>query len=92
MISILRPARQEIDLDERAARERGDANAGARGQAPGHEIGLVDRVHRRVIALEMRQINPRKHALVALVFRLSPSVIDISSVQWAGRFRTTRRM
>jgi hypothetical protein len=34
-ISILPSARQEIDLDEGAARERGDANTGARGQMPG---------------------------------------------------------
>src|SRR6266446_5664771 len=64
MISILPSARQEIDLDKRVARERGNTNAGARGQAPGREIGLIDRVHRRVVALEMCQINPRKHDLV----------------------------
>ena len=34
---------------------------------PGHEIELVDRVHRRVVALEMRQINPCEYDTVEAV-------------------------
>src|SRR3977135_3088459 len=46
-----RSTRQQVDLDQRAARRAGDADAGARRQTAGREIGLIDPVHRRIIAL-----------------------------------------
>src|SRR5260370_4208698 len=59
--SALRLARQQIDLDKRVARQTGDADAGPRREAAGREIGLVDRVHRRVVPFEMRQIDAREY-------------------------------
>jgi len=54
-------AGQQIDLDQGAARQAGDANKGLRRQPIRREVGLVHRVHRRVITLEMGRVNPGEH-------------------------------
>jgi hypothetical protein len=48
--SPLRLARQQVDLDQRAARQTGDPDAGSGRQMPGREIGSVDRLQVRVFA------------------------------------------
>ena len=52
--SGLGTARDEIDLDERIAREPGHADAGPRGKALLGKVGSIDAVHRVVVPLEMR--------------------------------------
>src|SRR5438552_17162047 len=59
--SILRSSRQEVYFDKRAAWEAGDADAGARRQTARRKVALIDPVHRRVIALEMDEIDAREH-------------------------------
>src|SRR5512143_2873999 len=53
----LRTAGDEIDLDQRGTGEPGDADARSRGQSIVRKIGAVDAVHRRIVALEMRQVS-----------------------------------
>src|SRR5260370_25086912 len=50
-----------MELDERPPGERGNTDTGPRRQFCWREVGLVHGVHRGVIALEPRQIDPREH-------------------------------
>jgi hypothetical protein len=63
-MSVGRPASEEIDFDKRAAGESGYADAGSRRQLSGRKTGLIDGVHRRVIPLELGQVNASKYDLV----------------------------
>ena len=63
-VLVGRSASEEIDFDERAAGEGGNADAGSRRQPSGYKIGLIDGVHRRVIPLELDQVNASEYDLV----------------------------
>ena len=58
------PCGEKIDFDERAAGEGGNADAGSRRQPSRGKIGLIDGVHRRVIPLELGQVNASEYDLV----------------------------
>ncbi len=63
-MSIGCPSSEQIDLDEGAAGESGDTDAGSRRQPSGCKIGLIDGVHRRVIPLELGQVNASEYDLL----------------------------
>src|SRR5450755_433887 len=49
----------QIDLDQRVIGQAGDAHASAGRQAVGRKIAAVGVVHRGIIVLEAREIDPR---------------------------------
>ena len=59
MSELRRPAADQVDFDQRVISKPGDADAGSGGEAVGREIAAIGRVHRRVVLLEARQVDPR---------------------------------
>ncbi len=57
----LRPARDQVDLHQRAAGEARDTDAGARGQPVRRKVAAVHCIHRRIVLLEPGQVRPDTH-------------------------------
>ena len=65
--------RQQVDLDHRAARQAGDADAGAGRPTVGREIAGVDLVHARIVRLEVGEIDARADHVLEPELQAAPA-------------------